>query len=82
MAKMRVMVVKYGYAVVEVDTESEAIDLAHDMDDEDFDWSDFDEAQVVDDDVDFEWWNQDFKNVEENLAKSSLKTCIVYGKGK
>lgn len=54
MAKMRVMVVKYGYAVVEVDTESEAIDLAHDMDDEDFDWSDFDEAQVVDDDVDFE----------------------------
>lgn len=37
MAKMRVMVVKYGYAV-----------------DADFDWSDFDDAQVVDDNVDFE----------------------------
>ena len=38
MAKMRVMVVKYGYAVVDAD----------------FDWSDFDDAQVVDDNVDFE----------------------------
>ena len=60
MAKMRVMVVKYGYAVVEADTESEAIELTNDMDDGDFDWSDFDDAQVVDDDVDFEWWSQDF----------------------
>ena len=54
MAKMRVMVVKYGYAVVEADTESEAIELTNDMDDGDFDWSDFDDAQVVDDDIDFE----------------------------
>ena len=54
MSKMRVMVVKYGYAVVEADTESEAIELANDMDDGDFDWSDFDDTQVVDDDVDFE----------------------------
>lgn len=38
MAKMRVMVVKYGYAVVDAD----------------FDWSDFDDAQVVDDNVDFD----------------------------
>ena len=50
MAKMRVMVVKYGYAVLEADTESEAIELINDMDDGDFDWSDFDDAQIVDDD--------------------------------
>lgn len=54
MAKMRVMVVKYGYVVVEADTESEAIELTNDMDDGDFDWSDFDDAQVVDNDIDFE----------------------------
>ena len=54
MAKMRIMVIKYGYAVVEAETESEAIELTHDMEDSDFDWSDFDEAQVIDDDVDFE----------------------------
>ena len=54
MAKMRVMVVKYGYAVVEAETETEAIELANDMKDSDFDWSDFDDAQVADDDVDFE----------------------------
>ena len=50
MAKMRIMVVKYGYAVLEADTESEAIELINDMDDGDFDWSDFDDAQIVDDD--------------------------------
>ena len=38
MAKMRVMVVKYGYAVVDAD----------------FDGSDFNDAQIVDDNVDFE----------------------------
>lgn len=54
MAKMRVMVVKYGYAVVEADTESKAIELANNMNDGDFDWSDFDDAQVIDDDIDFE----------------------------
>lgn len=54
MAKMRVMVVKYGYAIVEADTENEAVELTNDMVDGDFDWSDFDDAQVVDDDVDFE----------------------------
>lgn len=52
MKKMRVMVIKYGYAVVEADTEREALELTHDMSDSDFDWSDFDEAQVVGDDVD------------------------------
>ena len=52
-AKMRVMVVKYGYAVVDVETEKDAIELTEDMDDSEFDWSDFDDAQVVDDDIDF-----------------------------
>ena len=52
MKKMRVMVIKYGYVVVEADTEREALELTHDMSDSDFDWSDFDEAQVVGDDVD------------------------------
>lgn len=51
MAKMRVMVVKYGYAVVDVETESEAIELTKDMNDSDFDWSDFNDAQVIHNDV-------------------------------
>lgn len=54
MAKMRVMVVKYGYTVVEAETEAEALELTHNMSASDFDWSDFDAAQIVDDDVDFE----------------------------
>lgn len=54
MAKMRVMVVKYGYAVVEAETESEAIEKAENMSDGGFDWSDPDDTQVVDNDVDFE----------------------------
>lgn len=54
MAKMRVMVVKYGYAVVEADTESEAIKLTNDMDDGDFDWSDFDDSQVVENDIELD----------------------------
>lgn len=54
MAKMRVMVIKYGYAIVEADTDAEAIEKANNMSDKEFDWSDSDDAQVVDDDVDFE----------------------------
>lgn len=54
MAKMRVMVVKYGYAVVEAETENEAIEKAEKMSDGEFDWSDPDGTQVVDNDVDFE----------------------------
>lgn len=54
MAKMRVMVVKYGYVTVEAETESEAIKIANNMKDDNFDWSYFDDAQVVDDNVDFE----------------------------
>ena len=51
MAKMRVMVIKYGYAIVEADTDAEAIEKANNMSDKEFDWSDPDDAQVVDDDV-------------------------------
>lgn len=47
MNKYRVMVVKYGYAVVEADSESEVLELVDDMNDKDFDWSDFDDGQVV-----------------------------------
>ena len=47
MKKYRVMVVKYGFAVVEAETESEALYAIDDMRDKDFDWSDFDEGQVV-----------------------------------
>ena len=45
--KYQVMVVKYGFAVVEADSESEALDLIDGMKDNDFDWSDFDDGQVV-----------------------------------
>lgn len=54
MRKMRVMVTKYGYAVVEAETEEEALHKVSAMDDSEFDWSDSDDGQVVDDDVDFE----------------------------
>ncbi len=50
--KKRVMVVKYGYAVVETETDAEAVEKTKNMSDGEFDWSDFDDAQVVDDDVD------------------------------
>lgn len=54
MAKMGVMAVKYGFAIVEAETEEEAIEKAKNMCDEEFDWSDPDDVQVADDDVDFE----------------------------
>lgn len=47
MKNYRVMVVKYGYAVVEAETENEALELIDNMRDKDFDWSDFDDGQVV-----------------------------------
>ena len=54
---MRVMVVKYGYTVIDTDNEEDAIEQAKNMSDSDFDWSDFDDAQVVDNDV--EWDESD-----------------------
>lgn len=52
MPRMRIMVVKYGYVEIDTETESEALELTKDMQDKDFDWSDFDDAQVVDDNID------------------------------
>lgn len=54
MTKMRIMVIKYGYAVVDVESEKDAVELTKDMDDSEFDWSEFGDAQVVDDALDFE----------------------------
>ena len=56
MKKFRVMVIKYGWSVVEAETESEALELINDMQDKDFDWSDFDDGQVVEE-VDYEQEN-------------------------
>ena len=47
MKNYRVMVIKYGYAEVEAENETEALELIDDMNDKDFDWSDFDDGQVV-----------------------------------
>lgn len=47
MKNYRVMVIKYGYADVEAENEDEALNLIDDMDDRDFDWTDFDDGQVV-----------------------------------
>lgn len=47
MTKYRIMVVKYGFAEVEAESENEALELIDDMQDKDFDWSDFDDGQVV-----------------------------------
>lgn len=47
---MRVMVVKYGYTVIDTDNEEDTIEQAQNMSDSDFDWSDFDDAQFVDND--------------------------------
>ena len=49
----RVEVNNYGYTVIDTDNEEDAIEQAKNMSDSDFDWSDFDDAQVVDNDV--EW---------------------------
>lgn len=47
MKNFRVMVVKYGFTEIEAECEEDAIEVAEDMSDKDFDWSDFDEAQVI-----------------------------------
>lgn len=47
MKNYRVMVIKYGFAIVEAESEREAIEIAEDMQDNDFDWSDFDDAEIV-----------------------------------
>ena len=43
---MRVMVVKYGYTVIDTDNEEDAIEQTKNMSDSDFDWSDFDDIAL------------------------------------
>ena len=43
----RVCVIKYGYIDIEADNADEALEVANDADDKDFDWSEFDEAEIV-----------------------------------
>lgn len=47
MKNFRVMVIKYGFTEIEAKCEDDAIEVAEGMSDNDFDWSDFDEAQVI-----------------------------------
>lgn len=47
MKTFRVMVVKYGFADIEAETEKEAESMIGNMKDSEFDWSDFDDGQVV-----------------------------------
>ena len=51
MAKMRVMVMKCGFATVEAKTESEAIEIAERMADSEFDWSNVDDIQVTESNI-------------------------------
>ena len=41
--KYRVMVIKYGFAVVEADNEEDALEQTRTLNDHVFDWSDFDD---------------------------------------
>ena len=43
----RVCVKKYGYADIVADNVDEALEIANDSDERRFDWSEFDEAEVV-----------------------------------
>lgn len=49
MEEIRVMVVKYGFTTVIANDESDALEQVKSLSDSDFNWSDFDEAQVIDD---------------------------------
>lgn len=43
----RIVVAKYGYANIEADSADEALSMINDMDDTDFDWSEFDGAEIM-----------------------------------
>lgn len=43
----RISVVKYGYITIEANSANEAIEIANGEHDSSFDWSDFCEAEVV-----------------------------------
>ena len=52
----RVCVTKYGYADIVADNEEEALEFVEDkMKDADFDWSEFDEAEIVEEFEDSEY---------------------------
>lgn len=51
--KKRVMCVKYGWAIIEAGTDKEAEEIAKNLSDSAFDWSDTDDFQVVED-IDYE----------------------------
>lgn len=56
--RFRVCVTKYGYADIKANDEDEALEIAiNKMNDHEFDWSDFDEAEVVEELED--WYNDD-----------------------
>lgn len=42
---------KYGFATVEAETESEAVEIAGRMADSEFDWSDIDDIQVTESNI-------------------------------
>ena len=44
----RVRVVKYGYADIEADNADEAIEIIDDMSNKDFNWTGFDEPEIID----------------------------------
>ena len=46
--KYTVCVTKYGWVTINTDSESEAINIANNLSDDDFDWGYADEARVVD----------------------------------
>lgn len=43
----RVCVIKYGYTNIEADNADEALEIASNEDDRNFDWSDFGEAEII-----------------------------------
>ena len=47
MKTYRVMVVKYGYADIKADNETDALDWADNMYDDEFQWTDAGDAEIV-----------------------------------
>lgn len=45
--KYRVMVTEYGFAVIEANSEKEALEIADEMEYSDFDWTGIEDSQIV-----------------------------------
>lgn len=54
MPKYKVMVIKYGFADIEAESESQAQEMINNMRDHDFQWSDFDYGEVLEE-IDYEY---------------------------